>query len=396
MGTLMKLRLPGCEHMDEKTASKVRKLRGNEAGRDFVQYICVDCPFEGGFSRLDAHYSKTQHGFATSSRSTYCAACQDLVYDPDFVRKGTKKGNLVQANEEEDATVAANTSQRPCGREGVRGLFNLGETCYMNAVIQMMVHNPLLASFFLGMGHPVHLCPISNAADKKADSDSEDDDDEEKDPKACVACGMTEVFSDAVQADLSQPAHAVNLLFASWKNIPHMQGKHQQDAQEWFMLIVDKLHESLSANPDSRLQCECFFHKVFFGRLHQEVTCDKCKTVSVKEEEYSSIGLDFKKQFRRKVSRRRAADQHQCTRLTPLPEESSARRQDSCSHCTRMPPQLYRPRSTFRRTLQMRQMRCAADSIKAGPHRSAANNSLHPRQAVRHENCWIFPGPGEI
>ncbi|KAI9876538.1 MAG: hypothetical protein M1823_007260, partial [Watsoniomyces obsoletus] len=182
--------------------------------------------------------------------------------------------------------MTTNTSLRPCGREGVRGLFNLGETCYMNAVLQMMVHNPLLASYFLGMGHPIHLCPISKEPEKKNDSESEDDDgsEDKADQKVCVACGMTEVFSDVTMADQPLPAHAVNLLFASWKNIPHMQGKGQQDAQEWFILIVDKLHEAITQEADSRYRCSCFFHKVFFGRHNSEVTCDKCHATSVTEE----------------------------------------------------------------------------------------------------------------
>lgn len=337
MAYLMDLMLPGCEHMDASTAAKVRKVRKAGAGADFIQYTCVECDFKDGFGGLDNHFTETSHGFASSHISTYCAQCKDIIYDPDFVRKNTKQENLVEANQEEDPYLVANTSQRPCGREGVRGLFNLGETCYMNAVIQMMVHNPLLAGFFLGNGHPIHYCPISNQADKKNDSDSEDEDDEAKDPKACVACGMTEVFSDAVQADQSQPAHAVNLLFASWKNIPHMQGKQQQDAQEWFILIVDKLHEAISETPDSRMQCDCFFHNVFFGKLQSEVTCDKCKSVSTTEDEYSSISLDFKKQFRKKVSH--------CQVLLPIKailtmctEESPTRRQISCAQRTRMSP----------------------------------------------------------
>ena len=221
MASLMKLTVQGCEHTDGDTASKVRALRTARRGGDFVQYKCLDCTLEGSFSIFGNHYTKTKHAFATSEKSTYCAQCKDMIYDPDFVLEGARKRNLAQVSEEDAAFLAANTSTRPCGREGVRGLFNLGETCYMNAVLQMMVHNPLLASYFLGMGHPVHLCPISNQADIKNDSDSDDDDDDkEKEQKACVACGMTEVFSDTLQADQSLPAHAVPLLFASWKNIP--------------------------------------------------------------------------------------------------------------------------------------------------------------------------------
>lgn len=221
MATAVKLPYYGCEHIDDKVVAKVRGLRSKGKDLALVQYTCLDCPVNGGFSSLDSHFKKSDHQFAASGKSVFCGQCNDLVYDPDLLFTGAKKRKLAQANEEDDSYLSANTTARPCGREGVRGLFNLGETCYMNAVLQMMVHNPLLASYFLGMGHPVHTCPISKEPDKKNDSDSEDDDDnEDKEQKTCVACGMTEVFSDATQADQSLPAHAVNLLFASWKNIP--------------------------------------------------------------------------------------------------------------------------------------------------------------------------------
>ena len=216
-----------CTHLNATSIGKIKVARKSalSADPDFVQYTCTECPtMSGSFSLLDKHFKKTQHEFAVSSKSLYCGQCNDLVYDPVItgMPSTTKKRKLAQYNEEEESYMAANTSARPCGREGVRGLFNLGETCYMNAVLQMMVHNPLLASYFLGMGHPVHTCPISKEQDKKNESDSEDDDSEVEKPeqKTCVACGMTDVFSDITMADQPGPAHAVNLLFASWKNVP--------------------------------------------------------------------------------------------------------------------------------------------------------------------------------
>lgn len=215
----------GCEHLDQNTSEKIRKLQNtptSQSDPDFVQYTCLQCPTTGSFSFFDKHFSKTKHEFAISQKSIYCGRCNDLVYDPTIFQANAKKRKLSQANDEDDSYMTTNTSQRPCGREGVRGLFNLGETCYMNAVLQMMVHNPLLASYFLGMGHPVHTCPISKEPEKKNESDSEEDEivDDKPDMKTCVACGMTELFSDALTADQPLPAHAVNLLFASWKNIP--------------------------------------------------------------------------------------------------------------------------------------------------------------------------------
>ncbi|EXJ94630.1 hypothetical protein A1O1_03026 [Capronia coronata CBS 617.96] len=316
----------GCEHLDTETIEKIRHFRQSPPpGMDanFAQYACLQCSTPGSFPSLDEHFAESKHTFAVSQKSVYCGRCHDLVYDPALLGNG-KKRKLTESNDEDDSYLTSNTSQRPCGRSGVRGLFNLGETCYMNAVLQMMVHNPLLASYFLGMGHSMHTCPISKEPEKKAESSDDEDEASEdvngsqsqkKEMQVCVACGMTDLFSDVTMVDQPLPAHAVNLLFASWKNIPQMSGKGQQDAQEWFMYIIDRLHEAVAqyATPDKTnsvnaangiapidKQCVCFFHKVFYGRYHSQITCDTCHTVSAREDEFSSISLDFKKQVKRK------------------------------------------------------------------------------------------------
>ncbi|EXJ60144.1 hypothetical protein A1O7_04296 [Cladophialophora yegresii CBS 114405] len=338
----------GCEHLKPATIKKIVAFRNesNAIDADFANYSCLSCSFTGSFSMLEKHFNKTKHEFSVSTRSVWCGQCNDLVYDPALlvsngrtvsaisskpVVNGVKR-KLVESNGgEDDSYLTTNTSQRPCGRTGVRGLYNLGETCYMNAVLQMMVHNPLLASYFLGMGHSIHTCPINRELEGKkekgneSEEEQQDDDgvssDEKKELPSCVACGMTEVFSDVTMVDQPIPAQAVNLLFASWKNIQHMSGKGQQDAQEWFMCIVDRLHEGVAqyvpssdnktANAASTpsKQCVCFFHKVFYGRYNSQITCDTCHTVSSTEDEFSSISLDFKKQVkkRKKAAKEAAA-----------------------------------------------------------------------------------------
>lgn len=116
-----------------------------------------------------------------------------------------------------------------------------------------------------------------------------------------------------------------------------MQGKQQQDAQEWFILIVEKLHEAITLNSDSKYRCNCFFHKVFFGRHNSEVTCDKCNATSVTEEEYSSISLDFKKQAKKKKKalpevKTAIPNVHECLRAYTAPEPLSPD-QYKCRSC---------------------------------------------------------------
>jgi ubiquitin carboxyl-terminal hydrolase 22/27/51 len=79
-----------------------------------------------------------------------------------------------------------------------------------------------------------------------------------------------------------------------------MAGKSQQDAQEYYMMLVDKLHESTAVVSDWKGRCQCFFHKAFFGRMRSEVTCDGCGTISRTQDAFSVISLDFQKQAKRR------------------------------------------------------------------------------------------------
>jgi ubiquitin carboxyl-terminal hydrolase 22/27/51 len=222
---------PGCNHLAEFVQT------GKNSKQDFVnglakavkraqkvddphsaalQYHCVQCSEAGDAKQIEIHCTKTQHAFSLCSQhsTVYCARCKDIIYDKmakkanaglSSTSETAKKRKSSEANGD-DSYITANSAQRPCGREGARGLFNLGHTCYMNAVIQTMVHNSLLSSFFLGKGHPRHTCTKNE--------------DEEEEEIPCVACGFTEVFSESRAAENTQPMAALSLLKASWLAIP--------------------------------------------------------------------------------------------------------------------------------------------------------------------------------
>jgi hypothetical protein len=199
-------------------------------------YHCIQCSETGSITDFNRHAQKSNHGLAFESRSLtlYCAECRDLVYDQTmesisfsgvhaYINRSPKR-KFCEVNEE-DAFWAENSTQQKCGQEGVRGLFNLGETCYMNAILQMMVHNQLLSSYFLGNGHPVHTCSVTAKMDARANGSLEDEDEDDEgvtkaEYQPCIGCGVSEVFAESRKWDMAKPMEAVNLLFASWKAIP--------------------------------------------------------------------------------------------------------------------------------------------------------------------------------
>jgi ubiquitin carboxyl-terminal hydrolase 22/27/51 len=108
-----------------------------------------------------------------------------------------------------------------------------------------------------------------------------------------------------------------------------MSGKGQQDAQEWFMCIVDRLHEGVATTTDPDKQCNCFFHKVFYGRFRSEITCDTCHRVSSREDEFSTIPLDFKKQVKKRKKAAKEAALKEAAAKEQAQKEKEANGDDS-------------------------------------------------------------------
>lgn len=42
---------------------------------------------------------------------------------------------------------------------GLRPLLNLSQTCFLSAILQALIHNPLLKAYFLSDKHNRHVCP---------------------------------------------------------------------------------------------------------------------------------------------------------------------------------------------------------------------------------------------
>ncbi|KAL0047634.1 hypothetical protein WJX82_008089 [Trebouxia sp. C0006] len=113
--------------------------------------------------------------------------------------------------------------------EGLRGLNNLGNTCFMNSILQVFVHVPLLQAYFLGGGHMHKLCPRLTEHDK---------------PGKCLSCELDHVFSEAYSGQ-RLPFSPVKFLDTWWRSAEgSLAGYQQQDAHEFYLSLLDGLSQS--------------------------------------------------------------------------------------------------------------------------------------------------------
>ncbi|CAI2161553.1 2980_t:CDS:1 [Funneliformis geosporum] len=258
-------------------------LKGNRL------HACLDCVFIGCWrDRYHArlHYKNSNHIFATDVRrlEIFCFKCNDYIYDIDYdnVRKheevraeervsdikepARKRARYIpwKPDEEEAKKIERNSSPFPCS--GLRGLLNMGATCFMNAVLQTFMHNPIIKNYFMTDKHNMKICGTSG----------------------CMCCEIDNLFQEFHSGE-KKPYPPCSFLQSMWLSSKHLAGYSEQDAHEFYLAAIDKMHgdshetkhQGLNANIQN---CGCIMHKTFGGCFQYRRKCSQCGMFSDREE----------------------------------------------------------------------------------------------------------------
>ncbi|XP_065087260.1 ubiquitin carboxyl-terminal hydrolase 32 isoform X3 [Ochlerotatus camptorhynchus] len=197
-------------------------------------------------------------------------------------------------NLERRSTIASIQSQHP---PGATGLHNLGNTCFMNAALQVLFNTQPLTQYFIRRMHMYEL----NMANKLG-------------TKGQLAMRYAELLREVWTASQRSIA-PLKLRFCVTKHAPQFSGGGQHDSQELLDWLLDALHEDLNRvmeKPYSELKDsdgradvvvaaeawnqhharnQSIIVDLFYGQLKSKVTCTGCGRDSVRFDPFSLLSL---------------------------------------------------------------------------------------------------------
>lgn len=194
-------------------------------------------------AHAQSHFTETGHAVCVnvSTRSLWCYVCDTTVMKPPS-----------QSAVDHEDGESADASTR-----GLTGLNNLGNTCFLNAVLQCLMHVVPLVT----LAHDADLMPHRYSVASHFMS--------------LVRKVWSGRYSICAPRDLLQSLP------------PHLRTYDQQDAHELLRFLIDALHEDMSHRSTSLIA------DLFRGQLVSFVKCQSCEGVSSTVDPFFDLSLEI-------------------------------------------------------------------------------------------------------
>uniref|UniRef100_A0A667HDW7 Ubiquitin carboxyl-terminal hydrolase 16 n=1 Tax=Lynx canadensis TaxID=61383 RepID=A0A667HDW7_LYNCA len=337
---------------DCKTDNKVKDKSEEETEENPSVWLCLKCGHQGcGRDSQEQHALKhymtprsEPHCLVLSldNWSVWCYLCDDEVQYcssnrlgqvVDYVRKqagittpksAAKDGNIElenkklekeskneQEREKKENLAKENPSTNSASQITVKGLSNLGNTCFFNAVMQNLSQTPVLRELLKEVkmsGTIVKIEPPDLALTEPLEINLE--------PPGPLTLAMSQ-FLNEMQETKKGIVTPKELFSQVCKKAVRFKGYQQQDSQELLRYLLDgmraeeqqrvskgilkafgnsteKLDEELKnkvKDYEKKKSVPSFVDRIFGGELTSTIMCDECRTVSLVHESFLDLSL---------------------------------------------------------------------------------------------------------